>query len=169
MTSKVQGASAEIKRPGVCSKEEISAFCSAVRNGGEVSSKGLDERVRRAQALVFLYVDGTIVGVAALKQPGVAYRNDVFRKAEVPRIAGQFSLELGWVYVFPKHRGKGYSEVLSSAAVAQSGGAPVFATTRVDNTPMQKTLERVDFERVGHSYRSTRGDYRLQLYVRLDR
>ena len=106
----------EIRRPNGCSDSEIAAFCCFVRHGGEVEEVGLERKVRQARALCFLYVDDTLVGVAALKQPTERYRNNVFKKAAVPQDAALFDLELGWVYVPLEYRGKRYSEVLSAAA-----------------------------------------------------
>jgi predicted GNAT family N-acyltransferase len=131
---------------------------------------GLEGRVRQAKALAFLYVSGTLVGVAALKQPLPRYRDDVFKGAAMAQCATLFDLELGWVYVLPEHRRKHYSEVLSAAAKSQSNNAPIFATTRLDNKWMQKTLERLGFKRIGDSYDSKGCDstgrrYKLLLYV----
>ena len=162
----------EIREPDGCSDAEIAAFCCFVRQGGEVEERGLEDRVRRAKALAFLYVSGTLVGVAALKQPNQRYRDGVFKKAKVSQCTALFDLELGWVYVLPEYRGKHYSAVLSAAAKSQSNNASIFATTRSDNKPMQKTLERLGFKRIGNTYDSTRLDstgrkYELQLYVTL--
>jgi GNAT superfamily N-acetyltransferase len=155
----------EIRHPSGCSDGEIAAFCCFVRQGGEVGALGLEGRVRQAKALSFLYVDGTLVGVAALKQPDPGYRSKVFKKAGVPKDAPLPDFELGWVYVQPDRQGKGYSLVLSSAAKTQSDGAPIFATTRSDNAAMQKTLERLKFRRIGDSYPSEDGERTLLLYV----
>jgi ribosomal protein S18 acetylase RimI-like enzyme len=155
----------EVRQPDGCSDGEIAAFCCFVRQGGEVESLRLEGRVRQARALCFLYVGGTLVGVAALKQPDPGYRSKVFKKAAVPKDATLFDLELGWVYVQPDHQSKGYSLVLSAAAKSQSDGAPIFATTRSDNTAMQKTLERLKFKRIGDPYLSEDGERTLLLYV----
>jgi ribosomal protein S18 acetylase RimI-like enzyme len=156
---------AEIKHPDGCSDAEIAAFCCFVRHAGEVEAAGLEGRVRKAKALAFLYVEGTLVGVAALKQPRPKYRNDVFKKAAVPLEAPSFDLELGWVHVLPEHQGRRYSGVLSAAAKAQSDGAPIFATTRAENIKMQKTLGRLKFKKIGNPYPSGRAKYKLLLYV----
>lgn len=132
-------------------------FCDFVKRGGEVKEAGIENRVRNAKALAFLRVDGNVVGVAALKRPEFSYSNDVFGKAKVPGLAQSFGLELGWVVVSEGHRRKGYSNVLSAAALSQREGQPVFATTRLDNVAMQRTLERLAFRRFGDSWQSVRG------------
>ena len=103
---------------------------------------------------------------AALKQPAKTYRDGVFRKAGVPKAGLSFELELGWVFVPKVYRGKQYSRVLSAAALSQSQGKRIFATTRADNIPMQRTLELLSFRRLGDSWLSDRGERpRLVLYV----
>lgn len=155
-----------ITEPERCTKTELHQFCELVRQGGAVESHGLENRVRKAQALVFLHVDGETVGIAAIKNPSAGYRDDVFRKAGVPQAGNQFHLELGWVFVLPDHRGKGYSLILSAAAMSQAERKPTFATTRLDNLAMQRTLEHLGFTRLGDSWQSTRGNKpRLVLYV----
>lgn len=156
---------AETKQPLGCSDAEIVAFCCFVRQGGEVEPAGLEGRVRTARSLVFLYVDSVLVAVAAMKRPGATYRADKFHAAGKPREASRYSHELGWVFVLPEHRGKRYSHVVASAAMSQADGAPVFATTRADNAAMQKTLKHLGFARLGDTWKSGRGDYKLALFV----
>lgn len=76
-----------IANPRLCTESELAMFCELVRQGGEVASDGLEARIKAAKALVFLKVNNTVVGVAALKVPSTAYRNSVFRKASVPNAA----------------------------------------------------------------------------------
>jgi GNAT superfamily N-acetyltransferase len=155
-----------IAEPGLCTESELAIFCRLVRKGGAVESQGLEGRVKEAKALVFLRVDGQVVGVAALKKPSEQYRAGVFQKAGVPNSASTFHLELGYVFVCPDHQGKRYSLVLSAAAMSQSERKPTFATTRLDNVAMQRTLEHLAFRRLGDSWNSDKGQKpRLVLYV----
>lgn len=43
--------------------------------------------------------------------------------------------------------------------------APIFSTTRCDNIPAIRALEKVGFEKVGNDYKSMRGNYYLQIMV----
>ncbi len=156
---------AETKSPAGCADAEIAAFCCYVRQGGEVESAGLEDRVRDARALVFVYVDRALVGVAALKRPSATHRDGKFSAAGVSAIKSRYGLELGWVFVPPEHRGKGYSHTLVTAAMSPADNAPVFATTRADNAAMHRGLERTGFVRAGKSWKSKRGEYELVLYV----
>ena len=154
------------KSPGDCTNIEIGAFIAFVRAGGEVSIQGLPERIRAAAALVFARVDGTVVGVAALKQPLASYRRRVASESGAPISAAEFPYELGWVYVSPESRGKGVSLLLSLAALAESKGAGVFATSRTDNPPMHRSLVKAGFVATGDSFASSRGKHSLQVFVR---
>lgn len=157
-----------IREPGRLSAAELRQFCEFVRRGDEVQSRGLEARVKNAKALVLLQVDSELVGIAAIKQPLKTYRDGVFRMAGVSEAAEAFHLELGWVYVPPEHRRQGYSRVLSVAAMSQAERQPTFATTRLDNLAMHRTLENLGFRRLGDSWRSDRGKKpRLALYTKV--
>lgn len=141
-------------------------FIAFVRAGDEVSVQGLTERIRGAAALAFARVNGSVEGVAALKRPQVAYRRHVSSASGAPLSAAEFPYELGWVYVSPESRGKGLSLLLSQAALAQSNGAGVFATSRVDNIAMHRSLAKIGFVLVGKPYVSGRGKHSLQVFIR---
>jgi len=153
-------------QPSQCTDAEIAAFCCLVRQGDEVDPEDLEDRARKARALVFLYVDRVLIGVAAIKRPEKRYRDGVFRKAGVPNEATEFELELGWVFVREEYRDRHYSRVLSVAAITQTERLATFATTKADNAAMQKTLEWLKFERIGKPWPSNRRPYNLALYVR---
>lgn len=144
---------------------EVDAFAELVLTGGEVGAEGLVERIRRAQALLFLREDDQLLGVAALKRPNANYRLSVFEKAQVAVNDPKYPLELGWVYVVPKGRGRGLSHSLVQAAVKHANGTGIFATSRADNNAMHKSLMAASFVRHGCEYRSGRGNYKLVLFT----
>ena len=87
-------------------------FAEMVISAGEVCADGLDERIRAAALLIFLYDrDDVLCGVAAVKQPDAAYRNGVFAKAEASFDPATYALELGWVVVAEKYRGHGLNRI----------------------------------------------------------
>ena len=155
-----------VKSPAECSNIEIGAFIAFVRAGGEVSIQGLPERIRSAAALVFGRIDGLVVGIAALKQPQASYRHRVNSESGASIPAKDFPYELGWVYVSPESRNKGFSILLSQAALAEGKGAGVFATSRTDNIPMHRSLAKLGFEEIGSPYASGRGNHSLQVFAR---
>ena len=138
---------------------------SLVLAGGEVTAAGLEERVRKAQFLVFLTERDCLKGIAAVKNPALGYRRGVFQKARASVNDTEFPLELGWVFVLPSSRGAGFSHMLVEAALSTTSGRGIFATSRSDNTPMRKALKFHDFSCHGTAYASKRGNHQLTLFV----
>lgn len=155
-----------VKTPSQCSSVEREDFAALVLAGGEVVAEGLAERIETAHALLFLRETSCLVGIAALKNPNASYRASVFKKAAATPRHGEYPLELGWVFVLPSARGKGYSKALVKAAVAHAGSARVFATSRTDNTYMHASLLEASFIKHGNDYASQRGTHQLSLFLR---
>lgn len=155
-----------IKKPGDCTKTELESFSALVLDGGEVTAKGLNARIKAAEALVFLTHDTSLEGIAAVKKPEERYKNSVFQKAQATIQANEFTFEFGWVFVRPASRGNGLSHKLIEAALAASCGQGVFATSRSDNTPMHKLLKTHNFSCHGKAYESSRGKHELVLFIR---
>ena len=130
------------KRPSDCSEAELVAFEALVKKGGEVAVEGLTERIKRAERLVFLYLETALAGVGALKRPADSYRTGVFQKSHSPETAGDFIFEAGWIVVDEPFRDRKYSRVLLDAILKLAGGQPVYATTREGNEPMRRTNVR---------------------------
>lgn len=154
------------KPPSDVSDIEIAAFIALVGAGGEVPTQALSKRILSAMALVFARVDELVVGVAALKQPQASYRRHVSLESGASISADEFPYELGWVYVSPESRGKGFSLMLSQAALAESKGSGVFATSRTDNAAMHRSLAKLGFAETGYPFASARGMYSLQTFAR---
>ena len=100
--------------PKECSSDMLNHFCKLVREGGEVQSNGLRNRVKSAAFLAFAQEPDEIVGVAALKNPSLGYKDRVFKSAG-STVAEDYPYELGWVYVIKRARGKSISEGLVQA------------------------------------------------------
>jgi hypothetical protein len=152
--------------PKDCDDKQIGDFIALVLAGGEVTSNGLEDRVRSAARLFFLDVGCCLCGIAALKHPEQSYRKHVSTKSTVPLSEKEYPLELGWVFIMPSARGRKFSVDLTRAALAVAGEKGVFATSRVGNSGMHASLEKSGFLPVGIPYPSTRGDYELQVFVR---
>lgn len=145
--------------------DEIDEFAELVRAGDEVETEGLVERISRAHSLIFIRNEHHLVGVAALKHPNANYRARVFKMAQVELTAAEYPLELGWVYVPPAGRGAGLSYSLVQAAVKIASGSRIFATSRVNNHAMHKSLLAASFARKGKEYISTRGSHTLAVFT----
>lgn len=158
---------AVVKSPGDCAESEFSAFVQFVREGGEVASAGLEGRVRAARLLSFVRgVDG-LLGVAGLKHPSANHRAEVASGSGVDLPADAFPLELGWVFVALRARGRGKSLELAAALVEREGArSGMFATSRSDNAPMHRTLAKLGFQRKGSAWPSGQNPADLWLFLR---
>jgi GNAT superfamily N-acetyltransferase len=155
-----------VRRPGECSAAEIGDFLAFVCAGGEVVPEGLEDRVARAHRLFFLRSADCLLGVAALKRPESAYRTSVANKAGFALDEQALPLELGWIYVLPSARRSGCSGLLVAAATNATNRMGIFATSRTDNVPMHRTLEKFGFNKVGKTYPSDLGHTQLELFIR---
>ncbi|HRE84281.1 MAG TPA: GNAT family protein [Opitutaceae bacterium] len=151
--------------PAQFSAVEKEQFAQLVLSGGEVAAAGLAERIESAIRLTFMRTGSELIGVAALKQPAANYRRAVFEKAEASDPMENFPYELGWIVLKNEFRGKGLSTDLVSSALRPACGLGVYATVRLNNEPMRRTLIRSGFRPEGTHFQSERGHYRLALYV----
>lgn len=154
-----------VKPPSECLDEEINEFVRLVNEGGEVDPSGLEERVRRAKKLFFLK-DPSLVAVSAIKRFYQQYKNSIFEKAGCSNIASSYQLEIGWMYVRPASRGKGFGRKLLEAMINQLGGGSCYTTARSDNRIMHHMLTSHGFDRVGMEYPSNQSDHKIILYIR---
>lgn len=152
--------------PDSFSEAELQDFIALVRAGGEVNGTVLESNVRNAKCLVFLHQGDCLSGIAALKNPLLSYRKKIEKKSCEKIKAPEYPFELGYVFVLPSARRKGFSVELTSAALSAADGKGVFATTRVNNDGMQATLKKFGFAKGGSAYASGKGDHQLQLFLR---
>ncbi len=156
-----------VKKPSECSEDELDSFEGLVRKGGEVIGAGLRDRIQNANRLVFLIEnDGTLAGIAALKEPIIDYKKKVFKDARSKENPEEFTFEVGWIYVEEQFRGLKYSQTLLKEVLRIAGENRVYATTRESNEAMKRTNLRFDLEQSGHPYKSKEGNYNLILYIK---
>jgi len=142
-----------LKEPSECSEPELEEFERLVRIGFAGSDDSLPTRVRSANCLAFQFEpENGSVAIAGLKQPRGERIAEVFAKAECDLVPDEWRVELGWVFVSPKHRKVGIARVLCEQLLERAGGSPIFATTRPDNVPMIKILEGLGFEPAGRPF-----------------
>lgn len=153
------------KLPSECLSQEISEFIELVNQGREVEPEGFKERISRAKKLFFLK-DPTLVAVGALKRFYQQYKNSIFEKAGCSDIASNYQLEMGWMYVKPESRGRGFGRELIEAMISQLNGQSAYTTVRFDNYIMHYMLEGYGFKRVGTEYPSIKGNNKIILYIR---
>lgn len=155
-----------VQDPKECTSIQLADFKALLLAGGEVIQEGLEDRIRSAVQLVFLSVGCCLRGIAALKRPLQSYRRGVAAKSGIQLLEKDYPFELGWVFVMPSARGRGFSLDLASAALTAVDAHGVFATSRTDNVGMHATLARCGFLPAGKPYPSGRGRHQLRLFLR---
>jgi predicted GNAT family N-acyltransferase len=151
--------------PEDCTLEEIEEFCQLIYLGGEVEPGALQSRVCAARQLVFMRHGDELIGTAAIKNPSESYKREVFGKSRSSKPPRVFPAELGWVVVAEQYRRRGLAKELVDQALRAAGSVPMFATSRADNEPMHRVLNRYGFITDGEQYMSNRGGYQLQLFL----
>lgn len=157
------------KSPKNCDANELKTFEKLVIEGSEVDPMGLSGRILNAEHLFFIYVKEQCVGIGAIKRPRAGYKLGSFEKAGASE-KEKYEYELGWIYVNEKMRGLQLGNKLMESICHyisdNLSGKGCFATVRQNNTRMQHLFEKYGFSKSGHSYKSGRGDYFLELYVK---
>jgi GNAT superfamily N-acetyltransferase len=155
-----------VGEPASFTATELDDFTAFVLAGGEVAANGLRERVAKAAHIAFARENECLLGVAGLKKPAQGYRGRIERGADTKLPAETLPLELGWVYILPSARGRKLSAALCRPLVALAEGKGIFATSRTDNAPMHRTLEKLGFKRIGQEWPSKNDDAKLALFIR---
>lgn len=155
-----------IAAPRECTVDDLRAFATMVREGGQVDPAGLEARILKAAWLGLFSLDGELAAVAALKVPRPSYQQGVFSKARVPDQSVKFQLEFGWLVVAPKYRRRGLATALVRALLMKNPRDGVFATTVETNKAVGEILKNEGFESLGQAFRSARGETSINLWVR---
>ena len=149
------------------SPEQMTRFAELVARGDEVDSVRLVQRIKsQGQWLACYVVEERLIGVGAVKRPLATYRTKVSAGSGVDLRQEDYPFELGWIFVDETFRRKGLSRAMCEALLALVSDSGIFATTRIDNEAMGRSLERLGFGRAGTPYKSLRGQYSLQLWLR---
>lgn len=158
-----------VKTPKECSEVEINDFCDLVCSEGQVNRNTLFGSVKRAAKLCFAYFDGSVAGVAAIKNSDDGYRASVKRKSGAEDALDNISLEFGYVVVAPEHRRKGISKSMADA-LGIATHEKMFATSLSGNEGMHRTLHQFGFARTGAPYPSTQHPgQELILFIRSEK
>lgn len=143
-------------------KDEIKAFKNIMINAGEVSSETFDGLIAKNPILLFYPNTKDIEAVGALKKPHESYKKKVFLKSDSKENKDQYEFELGWIVCLKEEKGIG--QKITSALAAYK--PKQYATVRKENAKMNHILQKFGFKKVGKSYRSERGNYENNLYIK---
>ncbi len=150
--------------PSGYTSDEKAKILDLVRLGGEAAVT--PERINRARTIATAWVDGRMVGVAALKRPQDSYRAKVAERAGFRLKPSEWPFEFGYVFVEVDQRGRSYARSLTEALMRDAGSANIFATVRVANQEMHAVLRRFGFVVAGRDYLSDDGERILSLWIR---
>jgi ribosomal protein S18 acetylase RimI-like enzyme len=142
-----------LKKPVACTEQELENFAQLVREGFDGSDSGLRARMQRAMQLALHHEPNVgLTAIAGLKSPAADQVRAIFETAGVDADPSDYDIELGWVYVAPEFRRKGIARGLCRKLLNRVGAAPLFATTRVENSPMKGLLDQLGFRSSGGPY-----------------
>ncbi len=145
--------------------EHFDQVANLVASGNEVDMSIAVNNLKKAPLVIYATdPNGKPIGVVVLKDPNPSYRESVFAKSGSEN-DGRFRYEVGYVYVVPTYRSTGAS-VRLIRELARRLTMPVFATTRENNTTINKILQYGGFKQTGNMYSSQRGDYNLILWTK---
>jgi GNAT superfamily N-acetyltransferase len=147
--------------------DEVADFVRLVQQGGAVDENYVRQGIERQGAkIVLAIIDGTVVGVAALKVPLDIYRKGLESEAKSGHLISQnsYPYELGYVAVSQGHEGRGIGKALMDQVLALSEGNGLFATTS-DPAMRKSLLPRAGFALVGASWKNKQNEW-LQLFTR---
>ncbi|MBL7890738.1 MAG: hypothetical protein JNL24_14390 [Bacteroidia bacterium] len=151
-----------VNSPNQIDSNDFESILKLIVKGGQVNSQNLSHRLRRADLIAYSKIANSIVACAVLKNPNPNYKLNVFEKSQSINSPNEFSLELGYVFTDSNHRGNGFSSILCNKIVNSKPNANIFATTNVENLPMQKILQKNGFFQSGKEYI---GDYNDKLVL----
>jgi predicted GNAT family N-acyltransferase len=155
-----------IKKPIDCSASELETFKNLVLDGGEVTQTNLGSRIKNAEILGLLKQNDEVIGIGALKKPNKTYKQSVFNKANASEDADKYGLELGWVFIPPSFRGKGFSHLIVEKLLQPFLNEEIFATSHENNRPMHRTLKKFGFIKHGKPYPSESREGNLCLFIK---
>jgi GNAT superfamily N-acetyltransferase len=145
--------------------EVIQSIAELIAAGGEVAPGVVMRNLNSAQSIAYASDAGTPVGVIVLKNPLPEYRRKVFAAAGIPNQERNYNTELGYVYLIPRYREQGVAAQLLRL-MNRSAPSNSFATTRENNTTINKILQFAGYRVTGRPYPSARGDYNLLLWTK---
>ena len=139
-----------IKKPADCSDKELEDFKNLVLEGKQVTSNGLEGRIRDCKNLGFCYVDNELVGVSAIKQKSEEIVKRTLYKAKIKsdKIPTR---ELGYSFTKSKFRGQGINKKINDELLGLTDQEKIYATT--DNDTMRRYLKEKGFKKVGNSFK----------------
>jgi len=144
----------------------LSEILQLLKNGGAIPNLNSASILENCHNICYIKDNEEIASTGAIKFDRPDYRKGVFNKAGVGDVNTSY-LELGYVATSYNHSRKGYAKAICHSIIQNFPLNNIFATTRTDNMGMQKILTELGFTIRGHSYKSTNGDYKINLLTKI--
>ena len=142
------------------SNNEINLFKEILIDANEVSELSFNGLIERNPKLLIIGDTEKPLGIGALKIPNIEYKEKVFRLSGSKLDYKDYKYELGWVVSLEKGNGNKIVDILSNSE------NNIYATVREQNEKMIFLLKKYGFSQTGNSYKSTRGEYQLLLFIK---
>jgi GNAT superfamily N-acetyltransferase len=137
-----------------------------VLKGGEVSAKGLSNRINNAVVLAFVHAGSELLAVGGIKVPASKGRQRKFELSGASVPFQDYPVELGWVFVDEAHRQRKLSGRVVDALLPHFRGRNCYASSKESRHAMHATLNKRGFKRVGEPYASDLADENVLLFIR---
>lgn len=144
------------------SENDLNRFKEIVINAGEVSKRTFDNLISKNPLIIFIQDNIDIHAIGALKIPNDTYKQDVFYKSETAEKIEDFPFELGWIVSLKESKGYGKKIVEILSVLSPN----IYATVRSENYIMKHILEKFSFKKTGNNYKSDRGNYDIELFIK---
>ena len=143
----------------------MTGLAELISAGQEVTMSVVNRNLASAASIAYALDGDRPVGIVVLKNPVSSYREKVFYEADVPELERNYKLEIGYTYVIQEYRPRGVGINICRKMV-NSISTPMYATTREENTTINKLLKFAGFKLTGSPWRSDRGNYNLLLWTK---
>ncbi len=144
----------------IFSSEEVNLIKKVVLEAGEVDENTFNNLLAKNPVLILYPEAKNVKAVGALKIPNDSYKKKVFHESNSELNPDDYRYELGWIVSLENGNGKQTTEILARYE------SKMYATIRDENLRMISIIESLGFKKIGQSYKSNRGNYRVGLYTK---
>lgn len=151
-----------VKPPQQCTWNELDAFRSFLPKLW-ITSDSLIKRIGRCYLLGLCFDDSTLIWISAIKHPQGSWRHSIMEGTDIKLSSRRW--EYGYAYVSSNYRWRGISKRLF-ALLQKKTDMPLYATVKIDNTPMLKILNGLGFIRKWDIFSNPETGDSLFVYVK---
>jgi hypothetical protein len=138
-----------INTPAQINDNNLNQIINLIIQGGQVTTKGLLDRIQRADFIAYKLEDNKVICTASLKNPNKTYIANVFDSAEIKKDL-DYKKELGYIATHKDFENKGHCQELLKIFFDHISNNLIFATTRKPS--MIHILEKFEFTKIGKIY-----------------